>query len=164
MNDEDKGFTLIELLIAITIMGLIMGVVAIGFVLSWKVSNDSTARLASSDDGGFTSAEFTKDVQSTSSVDTAARCPGATGDVVASFAWTLPTQSVDYRYALVGGQGQLTRVACGNSQNTTLVATRLASKPTLACQPNCSTPRIVTLSMNESDGATFSLAATRRTS
>lgn len=158
MSSLEKGFTLIELLIAIVVMSVVMTAGTTAFLVGINVTNQATTTFMVSQASAFTSAQFSKDVQSATSVQTAtAGCAGS-GTLVLALAWTLPTQAVDYRYRVVDGQGELQRVQCGARSDTETVAQALVAQPVA----DASSPPVVSVTLRGRDGSTTTISAVRR--
>lgn len=165
MMREEKGFTLLEVLVAVSLLGLVFGVVSAAFVVSLEVSDDSTERLTESQGGAFTSAWFTRDMQSAQTVDLAgAACPAATGAHVLSATWQdeaavggTVTYKVDYR--LDGST--LVRTSCGAGPMTQTLARNLKTAEATCPAMGCSEVRLALQGLGDSD---FVLAARRRVS
>lgn len=165
MKSPQAGFTLIELLIAMFIAVIVLGVTATAFAVTVRSTAESTTRLSTSQDSGFASTFFVKDVQSAQSLSTAtAGCGAAAGELVLSLEWTdlTATEQVDYRYEQLPGGGTLTRQRCGSTVGSAIIARHLVSRPTLACDPDCAAPRALTLRLDGQDADT-DVTATRRT-
>ncbi len=164
MKREDSGFTIVELLLAMSISVIVLTVTASAFMVSLRSTDESTTRLSASQDGGFTSTYFARDVQSSQTVSTtAAACGAAAGQLVVSMSWTDvdTAEHVDYRYVETSGVGQLIRTRCGSVSRSNVVARYLVATPTLTCSPGCGSATSVTLNLDEQD-AQFSLTGTRR--
>lgn len=159
--EPEEGFTLVELVIAVFIMTLVVTTVTAAFLTGTQATTRDMDRVLSSTDAAFTSAWITKDVQSTSTVSTAASvCSTPATQLVVALSWSGPAEKVDYRYTVVEGTGQLERVSCGTTARTDVVAHYLAAKPSATCASPC---RSVVLTLTGKDGAAFTISASRRT-
>jgi prepilin-type N-terminal cleavage/methylation domain-containing protein len=160
---DQSGFTLLELLVAMSLAGLVFFVVSTAFVVSVDVTEDTNAKLTESQAGAFTSAYFTRDVQSASTVSRSiSRCGGGPGTLVASMQWTdtatsaTKTYSVDYRL----DAGNLTRFLCGSATSSDVVASNLTAA-SMTCTP-ASCVDSARLDLDGLGDGAFSIVAERR--
>ncbi|MDP3713676.1 MAG: prepilin-type N-terminal cleavage/methylation domain-containing protein [Mycobacteriales bacterium] len=161
--NTQAGFTLLELLVAMSLAGLVFSVVSAAFVVSVDVTEDTNTRLTESQAGAFTSAYFTRDVQSASTISTSTpRCGGGSETLVASMQWTdtatttTKTYSVDYRLEA----GRLTRFLCGSATSSDLVASNLTAA-SMTCTP-ASCVDSARLDLDGLGDGAFSIVAERR--
>jgi prepilin-type N-terminal cleavage/methylation domain-containing protein len=160
-HSQSDGFTLVELLIAMFIMVIVFGAVSASFALSLRSSDESTQRLAESQDADFTDSYFTKDAQSADTVSsTTANCGSGTGPVIVAFSWsdTSATKNVTYQLGTGAQSSQLTRYACdgGTVTSVQVVASELASPPTVTCVPTtCLASTQITMQIAVKTGAIF---------
>jgi prepilin-type N-terminal cleavage/methylation domain-containing protein len=163
---DERGVTLPELLVSIVILGLIVGPLAaamIFFLQHGETSNqiftdDSTARLAA--------AYFTADVQSSTDValDDGAGC--GSGRALASLRWS--EDSTDFTsswYTESNANGRtLVRQLCRDASQVARNELGLlaAASPQIVCEPNCTTPGVVRLTVTGDDGFVFATSASPR--
>lgn len=141
---RDDGFTLVELVITIAITGIIMGAVTTALIAGFKITDETNARIAHSNDRHIAAAYFANDVQSASDpaaggvvLGGSALCTsGSPGTTIISFKSTDTVSvassetTVSVTYAFV--DGVLKRRFCHppDDPTDTDVATSLASSPT----------------------------------
>jgi prepilin-type N-terminal cleavage/methylation domain-containing protein len=130
--NREQGFTLVELLIAMTISGLIISALAIGFITTMRGTASAHDRFVASNGNHTLSTYFVSDVQSanTTMVSTdptsgsgCATTEAPTTNLVRLQWWEQPTLtkmtafSVSYRTRQVGSRWELVRYACSGSQD-----------------------------------------------
>lgn len=169
---EDSGFTLIELLIAIVIATIVFSVMSASFLVGLRSTDESTTRLLESQDGSFTSVYVAKDVQSAATITLGTAPSGCasvagTADVV-GMTWSEPFSAGPVNYAVVyrfqATTRQLIRYACTPTAASNVIATQLASAPSVTCTPDCSTATTVTFTLTDSVDGKFTISASRRLS
>jgi prepilin-type N-terminal cleavage/methylation domain-containing protein len=173
----EGGFTLTELLVAITILGIISGALAIAFVVSGHSSAETTQRFKESHDAQIASAYLATDVQSAKQI-TGATC-GAPGGLtpLLNFSYDGASSIASYLYGSDGTEQQLRRRFCdaggGVVTDVALVhfggASPTASCDGGACNPGTTPkPNKVKITVNEhnsvkgSDDYSYSLTGVRR--
>jgi prepilin-type N-terminal cleavage/methylation domain-containing protein len=174
---DEGGFTLTELLVAITILGIISGALAIAFVVTGRSSSDTTQRFKESHDAQIASAYLATDVQSAKQI-TSATCgaPGGLAPLV-NFSYDGGSSIASYLYGSDGAEQQLRRRFCdagGGVLNDVVLVHFAGASPTAscdgaACNPGTAPkPNKVKFTVNEhnsvkgSDDYTYSLTGTRR--
>lgn len=132
MMKDSKGFTLIELLIAMSLAGLVFGIVTTAFVVTLGASTDSEQQLLQSQAENFSSAYIVQDVTSatTTLAPSTANCTAQPGSAVLATAWTDVTTDVKVDYRFDSSTGNLTRYEwrgspCTATPTTTLIGTSL---------------------------------------
>jgi prepilin-type N-terminal cleavage/methylation domain-containing protein len=158
---EEAGFTLAEVVIAVTILGVVAAAIAGAFIVMAHDSTGITERFASSHDAQITSAYLATDVQSSTAV-VAPSCSSGSG--VIGFKYS-NNSVASYCY----GSGTLTRAYSGTPvTNVTLIKNGGGSPSATCVNPSgCavgSTPTKVSIAFSETDGYTYTLAGSRRTS
>lgn len=145
-SSREEGFTLIELLMAITISGVILSALAMGFIVALRGTAGAHDRFVASNGNHTLATYFSSDVHganptmvSTAAVDSGcATTPAGTTNVL-RLQWTellTPTKmnafSVSYRTRQAGSDWQLVRYACSGTQDpyTTAAAILSAATPT----------------------------------
>lgn len=184
MQDE-RGFTLIEMLIASMVVVMVVGVIGTGLVVVFRTTEETTQRLAESPDLQIAAAYFGSDVQSAQTFS--GSCGPASPAPLVTLSWTDPgtdpaagvgdtTRVVTYVATTVGNQKELVRYSCidgGTPASSTLVNyIQPTTSPTVACDPDCTSPATMSISMaictadssNACEDAplSFELKATRR--
>lgn len=102
----DEGFTLIELLIAISILPLIVGAIAVATISSFGNAAAVSARVADSHDAQISSAYFARDVESATLVSTSTTsslCPSTGTSQLLGLSWTQGDQLINVSYGLSSG-------------------------------------------------------------
>jgi prepilin-type N-terminal cleavage/methylation domain-containing protein len=173
----EGGFTLTELLVAITILGIIGGALAIAFVVSGHSTAETTQRFKESHDAQIASAYLATDVQSAKQI-TASTCgsPGALTPLV-NFSYDGASSIASYLYGSDGSEQQLRRRFCDTSgalvTDVAIVhfggASPTASCDGAACNPGTTPkPNKVKITVHEnnpvngSDDYSYSLTGVRR--
>ncbi|HEV3188309.1 MAG TPA: type II secretion system protein [Acidimicrobiales bacterium] len=95
-NREDRGYTLIELLVVVTIIPLIVGALGAGLIEVFSLQTGVASRLGDSSDAQIVAANFTKDVQSASSLTTNATALCGTGTQLLGLEWGGSLEVVSY--------------------------------------------------------------------
>jgi prepilin-type N-terminal cleavage/methylation domain-containing protein len=143
----EQGFTLIELLIAMTVSGLIISALVVGFITTMRGTASAHDRFVASNGNHTLATYFASDVQSAnatmvSTVGTAdsgcATTEPSTTNVLRLQWIEMPTLtkmnafSVSYRTRQIGTSWQLVRYACSGTQDpfTTATAILTSSTPT----------------------------------
>lgn len=129
---DESGFTLVELLIAVVVLGMIVVALGSGFSVGLRTMNDTSNRLAGSNDAQLLGIYLPPDVESataaTASADgTGITCTGASNPMLQLTDGT--TFNVVYGVRSASGGFQLERYVCtgGSVQSTKVVARNLAS-------------------------------------
>ena len=174
----ESGFTLVELLIAVTVLGVIMTAIAAGFSVGLRTMNDTSDRLAGSNDAQHLAVSLVPDVASATVAVAAAdgagiACTGASNPVLqlsdgTSFNVVYGVRSVAgastfqlERYVCTAGAVTSTRVVARNLASLTAAApTRIPAGGTLAGASLTLTEKVTT-----TDAAyVFTVTGRRRTS
>lgn len=190
---RDEGFSLIELIIAIGLLGVVFGVLALVMVTALATNRDTRERLDETRDEQLVAAYFASDVAGATVVASGAASECGTGTALvelrgASFAaGTPPTASRTratyvFSTATVDGvlTGTLVRRFCESASappyatptsTTTLAQTLAATAPVVTCSTagvagacSADTTTISVRFERLSGGEPFVLSATRRTS
>ena len=141
---DESGFTLVELLIAVAVMGLIMVALGAGFSVGLRTMNDTSSRLAGSNDAQLVGVHLPPDIESATEAvgypgngtcfgaDPVLRLTdGATFDVVYGVKADGATFRLD-RYDCSGTTVLSTRIVARNLASATAVApTRYPTSGTL---------------------------------
>jgi prepilin-type N-terminal cleavage/methylation domain-containing protein len=156
---EEAGFTLAEVLIAIAILGIIGGALAVAFASTARNSVGVANRFATSHDAQIASAFLATDVQSNNAIDTPS-CSG--GSAVVGFRYR-DNSLASYCYSA----GQIRRNYAGTPSASTILVRNARAAPTVTCSnpTGCaigSQPAKVTISVPETDDFTYSLVGARR--
>jgi prepilin-type N-terminal cleavage/methylation domain-containing protein len=165
MRRDEEGFTLIEVLIAISLLGIVLGVVATAFMVTINSSGDATNEVLDSQAVGFTSSFLTTDAASATSISKSAPdCPGAGGSLILALTWTDLAESVTVNYRLDSASGSFQRLmwrgsgACAG----TSTAVELSSGVKSAAATPLASPNGVSLTLTGQLGATQTIKAYRR--
>lgn len=121
MRDED-GFTLIEMVIAVMVLGVVIASIAMGMIVMFRTTEETTQRLSESPDLQIAAAYFGSDVQSAQSFTGTCGSPPAGSTTLVTLSWIDPGADP----ASGAGAGDTTRVASyvlsdGATQNDELV-------------------------------------------
>ncbi len=113
------GFTLVELLITITVLPVVLGALAFGFVSILALQSSVSNRLSDSGDAQTVSSAFQTDVQSatwiTNHASSSPRC-GSSGTQLLGLGWTLGNGTTVVSYSQVGSL--LVRTYCSSSSTS----------------------------------------------
>lgn len=174
---RESGFTLVELLIAVSVLGMIMAALGAAFAVGYRTMNDTSNRLAGSNDAQLLGANLPPDIESASVVTasssgTGITCTGASNPVLQLTDGT--TFNVVYGVRSTADAYSLERYICtgGTVQSTIVVARNLASTSAAvpARIPATGTLTGASLTVTEKATATevtpfvFTVSGTRRSS
>ena len=187
---REEGFTLIELIVAVAVLGVIIGAIAASLVVSLQTTDVTTDRLNESNDAQMAAVYYVQDVASATDVDVTDEHACAAGnEVVVQFSWTeqslngagdivdvAKVASYEYQAPLGADGGRLVRLHCtdAGAPSSVVIAQSLASKPILTCDgagpgvcdlsdPD-DVPRMVQLTVSETNDYTYELSGSRRAS
>jgi prepilin-type N-terminal cleavage/methylation domain-containing protein len=124
---DESGFTLVELLIAVVVLGVIVAGISAGFSLGLNTLNETSNRLAGSNDAQLLGTYLPPDVTSaTEATTTGIACSGASNPQLELSDG--PNFNVVYGVRTIAGGHQLERYDCtsGSVGKTTVVARNLA--------------------------------------
>ena len=162
------GFTLVEVMISITVLALIMGTLTMA--ATFFITNSKKATGSFADDTSIRSliSLFTTDAQSAETVTAPDPAPcGSGGSALVTSTWT--DNGTIFRASwstqTSGTTTTLVRQRCtGTSLVSTLLVADVQSAPTVTCAPNCANASTITMTGTATNGAGFSVSATRRPS
>jgi prepilin-type N-terminal cleavage/methylation domain-containing protein len=197
---SEDGYTLIELIISIIILATITGALSATFLTANNANANISERIHESNDAQLTAGFWSADAMAAGGVNpvtgttdsglgvftaTDATCGLGGGTLVIGFKWkewasrdsattadTFTTRIAQYVYR--AGTAELERRTCadGTPTGSVTLATRVAAKPTTACDPsaNCpGLPNTVSITVTETNDPqtapspyTFTLSATVR--
>jgi prepilin-type N-terminal cleavage/methylation domain-containing protein len=168
---KDHGFTLPELLVAVTVLGIIILPLAASMIVGFRTTGDAQQRLVEARGEQLTANYFPSDVASADSIvpSDSSPCGGSGPTVVVSFDWAddvSPTNEVSY--VVPTGSTDMYRKTCrgGVLKTTNLLASGIASTPTVTCSPNadCTAATSATITVAGQSGWQYSVTGTRRSS
>ena len=122
---DGAGFTLIELVIAITILPLIIGGLAIALIAMFSLSTSTAGTLSNSADAQVVSANFTQDVRAALQLTTLPTPTCGTGTQVLGLEWNYSNSTNAYQgvvsYVIVpsGSLYELVRQYCSSGASST---------------------------------------------
>lgn len=162
------GFTLPELLVVIVVAGLIIGVMATGFLTSAKTASEASTRLDESHDAQMVAAYFNADVAnaqffSLTSTGTSSCSAPAAATRVAMMSWKEGAITKDAFYYRPAGTDELKRRYCQNNAvvSDIAVAENLGvTGPTVTCRAplGCAAlPGWVNIDVDEESGYSYQL-------
>ena len=130
---DDAGFTLIELIVAIAIMPLVVGALAVGMLSVFSLQSSVSNRLGDSGDAEVTAAHFQTDVQGAALITTSnapSNTPSANNPAVCGSGFQVlglelgNNSEISYTTAATGKTNSLSRNVCkgGMETSSTIVA------------------------------------------
>ncbi len=154
----DTGYTVIEVIVAVAILAILMGALTALWGFGFSTTSNTTNHLRASNDAQVVSAFFTTDVRSALSTTVPACGPSG-----AQLALGGPSNS---QTAYTKQGTNLVRSVCSPTKST-IVARNLSSFSVTCDGGACSTtatqfPDVVAITINEIDGARFTISAVRR--
>lgn len=167
----ERGFTLPELMMAIAVLGIIVAPLTASIVVGLRTTTDAEQRLVEARGEQLTAAYFPSDVASSDTIvpNDPNPCGGTGPAVVVSFDWAddhSPTNEVSY--VVPAGKTDMYRKSCqgGVVQSTNLLASGIASAPTVTCTPNadCTSATSATITVTGQSGWQYTVSGTRRSS
>jgi prepilin-type N-terminal cleavage/methylation domain-containing protein len=142
--DRENGFTLVELLLAVSILGLIMAPLSLGFITGIRLVGRSDERFTDSRSALISAAYFASDVATANAIvpNDAAACGG--GTALVSFnssdangaVGAVQNNEVSYVYdTSIATSKRLLRKYCANAGAavSSVTAVSLASPPVVTC-------------------------------
>lgn len=180
-HDREAGFTLIELIVSLTILSVVTGALSAAFITTNNANANTAHRIHQSNDAQLISGFWTADAQAaggtnpyTAQVDTTLGvsrsddggcATGGGAALVARFKWkewasrssdaaavdTYTTRVANYVYRSATRELERRTCANGTPKSVLTLATRVASAPTVNCNPvACPTlPDTVTMTVTE---------------
>ncbi len=175
----EEGFTLIELVIALVILPLIMGAIAVAIFVTLQDQSGISTKISDSVDSQVTSTYFVRDVESALYVTTngappstpwqSSAGPGVCGSgtsLLVSFAWPSTTDIVRDATVISYWRTQLAS-GTGTTSGSTLTATSAIFSPTevgmAVAQAQTPASRTITATVIPAGTTIRSVSATRKT-